>query len=48
MRRDKRYILKIYWEDDCTVECRYFPSEEDAMSYVFNNGISDYKIVKNK
>lgn len=38
--------LKIYWDDDVTIECRYFPSIRQAKSYVKTNGISNYKIVK--
>lgn len=36
--------LKIYWEDDVTVECRYFPSRRKAMLYAKANGIKNYKI----
>lgn len=38
--------LKIYWDDDVTIECRYFPSIRQAKNYVKTNGISNYKIVK--
>ena len=38
--------LKIYWDDDVTIECRYFPSIRQAKSYAKTNGISNYKIVK--
>jgi len=42
-----RTELKIYWEDDVTIECRYFPSIRQAKQYAKRNGIANYKIVKN-
>lgn len=36
--------LKIYWEDDVTVELRYFPSISQAKKYVKTNGIANYII----
>jgi hypothetical protein len=41
-----KYVLHIYWDDDCTVEYRYFPKRKDAVDYVKSNGISDYAITK--
>ena len=38
--------LKIYWDDDVTIECRYFPSIRQAKNYAKTNGIRNYKIVK--
>ena len=40
----KTFTLHIYWDDDVTIECRYFQSKKDALEYVKNNGISNYKI----
>ena len=37
-------ILKIYWQDNVTVEERYFPSISLAKRYVKQNGIVNYKI----
>jgi len=39
------YELKIYWDDDCTVECRYFNSKSAAKEYAERNGYVNYKIV---
>lgn len=38
--------LKIYWDDNCTVECRYFPTKKEALKYAKDNGIDNYTIVK--
>lgn len=37
-------ILKIYWQDNVTVEERYFPSTSLAKKYVKQNRILNYKI----
>ena len=37
-------ILKIYWQDNVTVEERYFPSTSLAKKYVEQNRIVNYKI----
>ena len=44
----KKYIyeLHIYWDDDVTVECRYFPTKNKAEEYAKANGISNYRITK--
>ena len=47
MNRGK-YKLHIYWEDGVTIECRYFPTKKMAEEYAKGNGISNYKITKNK
>lgn len=41
-------ILKIYWQDNVTVEERYFPSISLAKKYVKQNRIVNYKIEKKK
>lgn len=43
MRR-YRYILKIYWGDDVTIECRYYPTRKAAEAYVEREGIIAYDI----
>lgn len=40
------YELHIYWDDDVTVECRYFPTKNKAEEYAKANGISNYRITK--
>ena len=37
-------IQKIYWQDDVTIEKRYFPSISLAKKYVKQNGIVNYQI----
>jgi len=39
-----RTTLKIYWDDDVTVEERYFKSIRQAMRYVKDNGITNYQL----
>lgn len=46
MKRNFEYELHIYWEDDCTIECRYFNTKKEAMKYVKDNGIEKYSITK--
>ena len=46
MRRNFEYELHIYWEDDVTIECRYFKTKKEAMKYVKDNGIEKYRITK--
>lgn len=46
MRRNFEYELHIYWEDDVTIECRYFKTKKEAMQYVKDNGIEKYMITK--
>jgi len=36
--------LKIYWDDDVTVECRDFPTEKKAKQYAKHNGCTNYEI----
>ena len=40
----KGYELKLYWEDDCTVACRYFHKEANAISSGEESGY-DYAVV---
>ena len=44
----KKYIyeLHIYWDDDVTVECRYFPTKNKAEEYAKANGIGNYRITR--
>ena len=37
-------ILKIYWQDNVTVEERDFPSNSRAKKYVKQNGMVNYQI----
>ena len=37
-------MLKIYWQDNVTVEEKYFPSISLAKKYVKQNRIVNYKI----
>lgn len=41
-----KYELKNYWEDGITVECRYFPTHEDAEKFAKDNGYDNYVIEK--
>lgn len=36
--------LKIYWDDNVTIENRYFKSIRKAKKYIKNNGIVKYNI----
>lgn len=42
--KPKGYELKLYWEDDCTVVCRYFHDEENAIKNGEESGY-EYKVV---
>lgn len=42
----RNYELHIYWEDGCTVECRYFSTKKEALTYAKVNGIPSYRITK--
>lgn len=42
-----KWELKNYWEDGCTIECRYFATKKDAKQYAINEGYVNYKIVPN-
>lgn len=37
--------LKHYWEDGCTIECRYFAKWIDAKDFAEQEGYTNYKIV---
>ena len=43
-----KWELHIYWEDGCTIECRYFHTKKAALAYAKDNGIpkSNYNITK--
>lgn len=41
-----KYELHIYWDDDATIECRYFDKREDAETYAKRNGCPRYMITK--
>ena len=40
----RKHELSIYWDDDVTIECRYFPSKKAAKKYAKDNGHINYKI----
>lgn len=46
MKRKYMYVLHIYWDDDITIECRYFETMKDAEQFANNNGIENYAITK--
>ena len=41
-----KITLHIYWDDDVTIECRYFQTEKQAMKYVKRHGIIKYRITE--
>lgn len=41
------YVLKNYWGDNCTVECRYYRTKEQAINFAKDNGYENYVVVKN-
>lgn len=45
-----KWELKCYWQDDVTVECRYFATMKEAKAYAESEGYAeeDYSIVPNK
>lgn len=45
MKKSRRYMLKIYWSDDITVECRYFSTKYDAEDYAKHNVVDKYVLV---
>lgn len=40
----KKSTLHIYWDDDVTIELRYFPSKKAAKKYAKDNGCVNYMI----
>ena len=42
---DKTYTLHIYWDDDVTIECRYFRTKKEAKQYAIDNGIPKSKYI---
>ena len=40
--------LKNYWEDGVTIECRYFPTYQEAEEFAISEGYTNYEIVPNK
>lgn len=43
--RPKKWELKNYWDDDCTVECRYFPTRKEAHAFAEKEGYTNFKVV---
>lgn len=43
-----KWELKHYWEDGCTIECRYFGTKKAAKEFAKSEGYVNYKIVPNK
>lgn len=43
--RFAKWELKNYWEDGCTVECRYFYTKVEAKEYAKKHGYVNYKVV---
>lgn len=44
VERPKGYELKLYWEDGCTVEFRYFHKKENAIANGEESGY-EYAVV---
>ena len=44
MAKGIKSTLHIYWDDNVTIEQRYFPSRRSAKRYAKNNGCINYKI----
>ena len=42
-----KWELKNYWDDGCTIECRYFATKKAAKEYAESEGYVNYKIVPN-
>lgn len=40
----KEHTLHIYWDDNATIELRYFPTKEAAKNYAKANGCANYLI----
>ena len=40
--------LHNYWDDGCTIECRYFNTKKEAKAFAVYNGYTNYKITRNK
>lgn len=40
----KQVTLHHYWNDDATIELRYFPSDEMAKKFAKDNGYVNYVI----
>ena len=40
----KQVTLHIYWDDDVTIEWRYFPTKEAAKKYAKSRGVTNYMI----
>lgn len=41
---NKEWTLHIYWDDDATIELRYFYTKKAAERYAKSNGIANYMI----
>lgn len=40
----RKIVLHVYWDDNMTIELRYFPTKSCARQYVKDNGIENYLI----
>lgn len=45
--RWQKWELKHYWDDGCTIECRYFDTKKQALAFAKSEGYVNYKVVKN-
>lgn len=43
--KPKKWELKNYWDDDSTVECRYFPTKKEALAFAEKEGYTDTQVV---
>lgn len=43
-RRNRKWTLHNYWDDDVTIECRYFSTKKDAEIFAKSNGYKNYII----
>ena len=44
MRVQKRWTLHNYWDDDVTIELRYFPTKKQAKKFAKDKGYVNYQI----
>ena len=45
-----KWVLKYYWQDGATVECRYFATQREAQRFALHEGYrkENYIIARNK
>jgi hypothetical protein len=45
-----KWVLKYYWQDEATVECRYFATQREAQRFALHEGYhkEHYIIARNK